>query len=323
MEQKIRSLQNKLVEYYEFEITQIKPLSKKGFYIKTNLDTEFFLKQSPINTDDKFHFLMSQGIDNVLYPEQNGLKKYVTKHDYDSFYITKYYQVPRIIEDIKAENMLNALNHVHQQSIIKRQLSTRLARPKFEEITKQLDYKFKLIESYIRTIERSDIDPFSMPVLANYQHILDAKKEMVRLQKRIISSIKAREKVNYVYVHNRPTLDHIINVKGINYLTSIENGKIGINSLDIAKFYVENEFLNLDFHQLIVIEYFNGENSFYYDYFRFLVLFIYIKKLVIVNEKYVTTQSMITVTKGIKRYFTDFLDNKEDVSEQDESEDQK
>ena len=99
---------------------------------------------------------------------------------------------------------------------------------------------------------------FSVPILENYHHILDAKTEMIRLQKRIIAIIKDKESVVFSFLHNNPKLDHILIVRGAKYLTSLENGKIGINSLDLAKFYVENQDLNIDFSQIIK-EYYQNE----------------------------------------------------------------
>ena len=105
-----------------------------------------------------------------------------------------FYKQNNLIDEVKAQNMLIELQKLHNSSIIKRQLSTRLARPKFEEITKELDYKFKIIENYVRSVEYESLNIFSMPILGNYQFILDAKKELVMLQKRIINFIKAKEK---------------------------------------------------------------------------------------------------------------------------------
>ena len=103
---------------------------------------------------------------------------------------------------------------------------------KFEEITNRLDYKFKTLENYVRSVEASNLDENTMSVLGNYHYILDAKKELIRLQKRIISVVKAKEGVDYSFIHNNPKLDNLLNIKGAYYLTSIENGKIGIYSLE-------------------------------------------------------------------------------------------
>lgn len=319
MENNIRKLTSSLVEYYEIPLEYIMKLGSKSFKYKDETSKEYFLKVSPFNTSEKYKFLESLGVDNIIYPYLNKENEYLTKQKGNSYYLMDFYKQNNIISEVKAQNMLNELNRLHNTTVIKRQLSSRLARPKFEEITKELDYKFKIIENYVRSIEYEDLNVFSMPILGNYQYILDAKKELVMLQKRIINFVKAKEKVEYVYVHNRPSLDHLLNIKGINYLVSAENGKIGISSLDLAKFYLENEDLDIDFEELIVNNILKNQSPFYYDYFRFLVLYILIKKIVISSEKYLTAQSFINVSDSIKKYFSTFLDHNKNVSNQDES----
>lgn len=322
MENRLRKLSNSLVEYYEIPLEYIMRISHKSFKYKDETSKEYFLKVSPFNSSEKFKFLESLGIDNVLFPYLNKDDEYITKQKGDSYYLMDYYNQINLIPEVKAQNMLKELKKLHNSSVIKRQLSSRLARPKFEEITKELDYKFKIIENYVRSVEYENLNIFSMPVLGNYQYILDAKKELIMLQKRIINFVKAKEKVEYVYVHNRPSLDHILNIKGVNYLISAENGKIGVNSLDLAKFYIENEDLEVDFEELIIKDVFESDSNFYYDYFRFLILYILIKKIIISNEKYLTAQSFINVAESIRKYFNRFLDNNKNVSNQDESQNQ-
>lgn len=319
MENRVRQLSNSLIEYYEIPLEYIKKISSKSYKYKDETYKEYFLKVSPFNSSEKFKFLESLGVDNILYPYLNKENEYITKQKGDSFYLMDYYKHVNLIDEVKAQNMIKELNKLHQSTIIKRQLSTRLARPKFEEITKELDYKFKILENYVRSVEYENLNVFSMPILGNYQYILDAKKELIMLQKRIINFVKAKEKVEYVYIHNRPSLDHILNIKGVNYLISAENGKIGINSLDLAKFYLENEDLEINFEDLIVKNIFNTDSNFNYDYFRFLILYILIKKIIISNEKYLTAQSFINVSESIRKYFSRFLDNNKNISNQNES----
>lgn len=319
MENNIRKLTNSIVEYYEIPLEYITKLGSKSFKYQDESNREYFLKVSPFNASEKFKFLEGLGVDNIIYPHLNIENEYLTRQKGKAFYLTDFYKQNNLIDEVKAQNMLIELQKLHHSSIIKRQLSTRLARPKFEEITKELDYKFKIIENYVRSVEYESLNIFSMPILGNYQFILDAKKELVMLQKRIINFIKAKEKVEYVYVHNRPSLDHLLNIKGVNYLVSAENGKIGISSLDLAKFYLENEDLEIDFNALIVEDIFKNQSPFYYDYFRFLVLYILIKKIVISSEMYLTAQSFINISNSIKKYFSTFLDNNKNISNQDES----
>ena len=146
-----------------------------------------------------------------------------------------------------------------------------------------------------------------MPVLANYQYILDSKKELIRLQKRLISSIKSKDTIEYSFIHNNPRLDHLISIHGNNYLTSIDNSKIGIESLDLAKLYIENEDLNIDYAK-ILFERFNNINPFYYDYFRYMILIIYINRINLSSDEYVNAQTFINISNSLKKYFSQFKD---------------
>ena len=94
----------------------------------------------------------------------------------------------------------------------------------------------------------------------------------------------------------------------------MDNGKIGINSLDMAKFYVMNEQYDIDFKQLILDKYYDENQLFYYDYFRFLVLVIYIKRMPITIDDYINANSFVDTSESIKRYFKNFLDYKEETS---------
>ena len=46
---------------------------------------------------------------------------------------------------------------------------------------------------------------------------------------------------------------------------------------------------------------------------------ILIKKIVISSEIYLTAQSFINISNSIKKYFSTFLDNNKNISNQDES----
>ena len=154
--------------------------------------------------------------------------------------------------------MYKELRNIHSETSFKRQLKAENLRPKFEEITKQLDYKFSLIETFVRSVESKNLTVFSMPILSNYRYILDAKKELVRLQKMLIVQIKDKISVNYSFVHNNPKIDHLIYSNGSKYLTSIDHSKLGLSSLDMAKLYIETSDLGVDFKSYIVDYYYQS-----------------------------------------------------------------
>ena len=97
---------------------------------------------------------------------------------------------------------------------------------------------------------------------------------------------------------------------GEKYLISIEKGIIGICSLDIAKYYIENEDVNVDMKALIDDYFSEYDDNFYYDYFCFLVLLFYIESLNINEKDYVTSQSFIYSSQGIKKFMQTFTPEK-------------
>ncbi len=300
-------LNQELVKYYEISISDIISLTPKTFRLFDQNGKSYFMKKTSLNTLEKYQFLHNQGISNILYPLQNHDNQFVTRTKNTNFYINEFYEQYTIVPEVKIQNMFIELERIHQNTSYKRQLNPQTSRPKFEEITNRLDYKFILLENYVRSIESKPLNLYSMPVLSNYQFFLDAKKELVRLQKRIISSIKARESIEYSFIHNNPKISHAVNVRGSHYLTSLDNGKIGVESLDFAKLYLENEQLNIDY-KTIISSHYHDLNPFYYDYLRYLILVIYVTKLNITSDQYVNSLEFVTISNSIKKYFNVFPD---------------
>ncbi|HHU24606.1 MAG: hypothetical protein PHG08_05365 [Bacilli bacterium] len=293
---------------YGIKIINSDIYSPKSYKLFSEQGNCYFCKTTNKLAHDKYQFLAHLGINNVLFPKQNLNQEFVTSFDGGYLYISDFLEEASIVKEVKANQMYRELKKLHHATSFARQLDASTARPKFDELTNQLDYKFRLLEHFVRSIELKPLGNFSVPILENYHHILDAKTEMIRLQKRIIAIIKDKESVVFSFLHNNPKLDHILIVRGAKYLTSLENGKIGINSLDLAKFYVENQDLNIDFSQIIKEYYQNEKSLFYYDYFRFLVLVIYIKRIVVHQLDQISAQNIATNANFIKKYFDLFPD---------------
>ena len=302
----IMELNNSISEKYNIKVHDIERLTNKSYKIVCDTRNCYFIKQVPKIVESKYVFLSNQGVNNVLYPILNNDRKYITDFNDKNFYVNDYIENIVSKEESRAYNMFNALDRLHSSTTIKKQLSTTNSRPKIEEITKQLDYKFVLIEQYIRGLETKPIDKYSMMVLEKYHIILNAKKELVTLQKKIILSIKDKNSVEYSFVHNNPKNDHLIMKNGYQYLTSITNGKIGVSSLDMAKFYIENSELNLDYKEIIFKDYYSQKNNFYYDYFRFLVLFIYIKSIHFLQNDIFNKEQFVRICIKIEKFMADF-----------------
>ena len=310
----LREINQDLVKYYEINVSDIINLTPKAFRIFDKDGKSYFMKKTNLNTLEKYQFLHNQGINNILYPLPNHNNNFVTRNKTDAFYINEFFEQYTIIPEVKVQNIFNELDYIHLNSSYKRQLNPQTSRPKFEEITNRLDYKFKLLENYVRSVESKPLNMYSMPVLANYQYLLDAKKELVRLQKRIISSIKAHDSIEYSFIHNNPKLSHELNIRGSHYLTSLDNGKIGVESLDFAKLYLENENINIDY-KMIFYNHYHDLNPFYYDYMRYLILVIYVSKLTLTNDEYVNSLEFVNICNSIKKYFSVFPDIQDNSDE--------
>lgn len=314
MKNDIRKFKSDIVKYYEISLNDMVNLTENSFIVNDENGNSFFVKETIPNALEKYHFLRNQSCNNILFPILNKNDKFVTRFDSKAIYVNNYYKTFNVKDELRASNMLKELRNLHKTTSFKRQLNPMNARPKFEEITNRLDYQFRLLEDYVRSVESRDLNEYSMQILSNYQYILDAKRELVRLQKRIISSVKAKDGVEYNYIHNNPRLDHLLNIKGCYYLTSVEKGKIGISSLDLAKLYIENENLNIDYKSMFHEIFKNENNPFYYDYFRYLILLIYIRRMNISNFDYINGNVFITTAISIKKYFDTFSDYQEDIS---------
>jgi thiamine kinase-like enzyme len=310
-----RDVRGLIENYYDINVSSSEAITKKAVKLVNEDGTPYFFKRTSYNAPQKYQFLASLGISNILFPILNKNNQYVTQNKYENFYLSNFVNDYTLVAEVKAVNMVNELQKLHEKTSFSRQLSPRTARPKFEELTAQLDYKFKLIEEFVRSVESKPLGVYSMPILSNYHHILDAKTELARLQKRLISRIKEKESVDYTFVHNNPKLDHLLNVRGARYLTSIENGKVGISSLDLAKFYLENEDLNIDMNSIIQKYFGKYDNDFYLDYFRYLVLFMSIKRIIVTDLDYISAQNFINSATSLKRYFDQFSITKKKVSE--------
>lgn len=285
----------------------------KGVYKCKCNENEYFLKQCNIHSLNKYNFLNEMGVSNILYPIRNKRNQFVTQLDDDfenAYYISPFIKNHYVIDEVKAVDLIRELKKLHKQTSFKKTLDQTKSRPKMEEMFSHLNYKFSEIEGFIRSLECREFDEFSIPILKNYHYILDAKKIMLSLNKKIVLAIKEKKNVEFCFLHNNPKIEHLIKKDGQSYLISVENGVIGICSLDIAKFYIENTDVNIDMKNLID-EYFKDYNDkFYYDYFCFLVLLFYIETLNINDKDYVTSQSFIYASQGIRDFLKSFTPEK-------------
>lgn len=308
----IRAIASNSLKAYDIDFTGYYPISDKSFKVQSKSNQKYLVKKTNVNLKNKYKFLFNEGIDNIIYPITNNRNEYTSNLSIeDDYYILPFIDDTYALNETKVKHLLEQLNSLHQKTMFKRKLSVSKSKQKMEEMISYLDYKFSLIESFIRTIEALPFDEFSIPILKNYQYILDAKKIMIKQNKKIVSAIKEEKTINYCFIHNNPKLEHLLSSNGSQFLISLDNGKIGIPSLDIAKFYVENQEINFDFEDAITTYFKQYDDEFYYDYFIFLVLFFYIKGLIINDKDYITTQSFIYNSRAIKIFLKRFaIENK-------------
>ncbi|HEY8395169.1 MAG TPA: hypothetical protein VIK96_00160 [Bacilli bacterium] len=307
----IRSVFRGLRDLYDLSFSSYKPITSKTYRLKTTDGRYFFSKKSELFAKEKYNFLYHQGIKNILYPLRNQLGEFISDYQKEKYFISDYVNSPDIIREIRAVNLLEELTDLHNNTFFKRQLSADFSRRKMEMLFEYLQYKFNVLEAYIRTLETRDFDEFSIPVLKNYRFLLDAKKIMGQIHRRLISDIKEKKSVYYAFVHNNPKINHLLTRQGKRYLTSIERAKVGITSLDLAKFYINSEDINIDRKTLVTRYFEKFDDEFYLNYFYFLVLLYYLQGIVIYDKDYVSCQSFIYGSSSIKNFLSTFGLNKD------------
>lgn len=302
----IRQVIDKSRDLYDLDLSTIVPITGKSYKGKISNGKEYFIKKTDNYMQEKFKFLYDQGIDNILFPIRNRTGDFITK-DEESYYITDYINDFYMLNEIKAVNLVNQLDKLHKNTFFKRQLTPSSAKTKMDEIFLYLQYKYNTLEMYIRSLEERPFDEFSIPILKSYYIILDSKKTMADIQRRLISAIKEKKSVYFSYIHNNPKIDHLLISGGYQYLISIEHSKLGIPSLDIVKFYIENECCNVDMKSIITSYFSKFDDSFYYDYFCFMVILYYLKGITIIDKDYITTQSFVYATESIKKFMDNYI----------------
>lgn len=298
----IRAIINDSNSLYGIRLKSFSPISKNTFKCKCENGNQYFLKTTDLYTQEKFKFLLNQGVENILYPIKNKRGDFITRSRASNFYLTLYIPDFYMVNEVKGANLAHELTELHKHTAYKKQLSAYASRRKMDEIFNYLQYKFTSLELFIRTIEARRFDEYSITFLKNYHVLLDAKRIMAKLQRRIIEDIKNKKSVYFSFIHNNPKLEHLLYSEGMRYLISIERAKIGIPSLDMAKFYLENEELNIDIKNIVLSYFEKLGDEFYFNYFCFLVLLYYVKGIVIIDKDYVSSQSFLYATHSISKF---------------------
>lgn len=301
----MRSIINSVLKQYDIPGISYQPITSKSMKVTCTKGDCFLIKETSLYMEEKIRYLRSQNVSNIIYPLKNNNDNYISLCNNKLYYLTPFIRDNKMIDEMKFSRLNNELNSLHTNTSYKKELSPLSSKKKFEKIFDYLQYKFNSLESFVRTIEARDYDEYSILILKDYRYILDAKNVIGRLNKRLIDYVKQKITIDYSVIHNNPKLNHLISTSESDYLISFEKAKIGVPTLDIVKFYIETEDIRINRNEIIK-EYFRNEDSFYFDYFCFFVLFYYIKGIVIIDKDYVSSQSFAYYSKVIKSFIEDF-----------------
>ncbi len=280
-----------LQKYYECEIIEINKVTDNVTLFSAN-NIKYIIKFVTPKCRDIYDFLMTQQANSISYP----IKKFTTKEG--MYYLYNYEEELNFPTVKKTQHLIEAINELHNTTSYEKKLSSKNFKYLYRTY-KKLDYKFQMLEMYIREaeIKQSKTD-FEWVILSKYSVFLDVKNMMYDLQKKIHNYVDEKIGVVYCLNHGDPNLNHLYNKK----LLSFDNAYLGIFVSDLAKIYVSCDHINLDWYSIInqIIEPY--ENKFYKIYFKFLVLYIYIINidfdLVDVNNacnKYIQINRKITI----------------------------
>lgn len=307
----ISSLYRSSKNEYNLDITTYTPITSKSFKVITKNNEKYIIKKTNDKSNSKYLFLKNEGVENIIYPIKSINNLFSTRlinNSYcnESYCILPFLENNNVLNQTKVKGLLESLKQLHYKTSFYKKLNIVKSKSKIDEMISYLNYKFSMLEAFIRTIEARPFDEFSIPILKNYHYILKAKQILIEKNKYIIDNIKNEKSVLFCFLHNNPKLDHLIINNGEKYLISIDNGVIGIPSLDIAKYYIENCDIDYDISKDI-IEYFKEyEDDFYLNYFIFIVLFIYVKNINIEDKDYISTQTFIYSSNSIKKFIKNF-----------------
>ncbi len=222
--------------------------------------------------------------------------------NYKTYYLFKGLN-ENSVDISKVKNMSNSLSKVHDLTKFHIALK-KDDNDKFMLIYKILDAKFSKLEMFIRTLETSNLKgDYTWLYLSRYMIILETKKIMFNLQKKISNNLAEKTDLIYAINKNKCSVNDYVNDTLINY----NSASFGFVVSDVAKFYVENDHINVEWYKLID-EWLNKYNDIFYKlYFKFLVLYIYVLNLN--TEDMLTYQSAnnyIQITNKISKFCKDF-----------------
>ncbi len=257
----------------------------------------YVVKKTNRKSDKIYQYLNSQNVHNVVYPE----KKYVLNNE--KYLEFPYYDEIDYPSSKKLLNLKDAIMELHDKTKTMKVIKKRNMRY-FYKIYYKLDMKFSLLELYIRECENNvNHNDNDWIILSKYHIYLDCKKELYRLQKKLHNLVDKNTSAYYAVNHFKPDITHLVN----NSLISLDHAKIAIVTSDIAKIYVANEYIDIDWFNFVDSWLNNYEGEIYKVYFKFLVLYIFILNVNIDNvNEYTSLNSYVQINNKIKKFLLQF-----------------
>ncbi len=260
-----KDLTRLLEKYFEDNIKNVNDITNNVSLF--SIDNEkYIIKRVTPKCNEIYNFISTENVTCISYP----LKKFQTK---DGLYFL--YNNEKEVEFTtlkKTQQLFECLNELHNLTSYEKKLNKKNFKYLYRTY-KKIDYKFQVLEMYIREAEvKQHKTDFEWVILSKYNIFLDTKIIMYNLQKKIHDYIDEKISVRYSLNHGNPNLTHIYNKKMI----SFDNAYLGLFVSDLAKLYVNCDHINIDWNSMMNQIFENESNDFCKLYFKFLVLYIYI-----------------------------------------------
>lgn len=295
-----KELKSLLERYFNQEVIIINKVTTNVTLFSVN-NTKYITKQVSAKCNSIYNFIVQQKVQSVNIP----IKKFKVE---SGLYFLYCYETELNYPVLKkTQQLVDAVTTLHKSTSYEKKLNKKNFKYLYRTY-KKIDYKFQMLEMYIREaeIKQSKTD-FDWVILSKYSIFLDTKVMMYNLQKKIHNYIDDKISVVYSLNHGNPDLNHLYN----NKLISFDNAFQGIFISDLARLYVQCDHINLDWCTVInqVLEPYG--NNFYKVYFKFLVLYIYVINidfdLIDVNN---ACNKYIQLSRKISNFMQNFQDYK-------------
>ena len=199
-------LLSKIEESFNSKILKQEALTDMVTLLSFN-DSKYVIKKVNIRTKNIYDFLMSQKVENVLYP----IKQFI--YENEIYFIYKYvldYEYP---SEKKVVDLINSVYELHNKTGFTVRL-TDINFKYFYRIYKNLDRIFQTLEMLIRECEiKEKKTDFEWIILSKYHIFLSVKKIMYQIQRKVHKYLDNHGNAIYVLNHGNLNLNHFLNLQ--------------------------------------------------------------------------------------------------------------